>query len=206
MHLRVDASIEVLTPEAVPALGILESVVAQVLLNEDMSGAWEIGIRITDDAELNELNRAYRAVDAPTDVLSFGDYDPLPDDDDDDTDDADDDDDDSFDAANAADDADAESDADDDADDDADAAATAGGPSSGPRYLGDLAISYERVVAQAAEYGHSVRRELCYLVAHGTLHLLGFDHETEAERAAMREREEAALDNLGITRDAEPPA
>jgi len=61
------------------------------------------------------------------------------------------------------------------------------------RHLGDVVISYPRAEAQAREYGHSIRRELAYLTVHGCLHLLGYDHESEAEREAMREREEAAL-------------
>lgn len=67
-------------------------------------------------------------------------------------------------------------------------------------HLGDVVVSYPRAEAQAVEYGHSQQRELAYLTAHGLLHLLGFDHEREAERESMREREEAALGALGITR------
>ncbi|HLG51364.1 MAG TPA: rRNA maturation RNase YbeY [Chloroflexota bacterium] len=66
-------------------------------------------------------------------------------------------------------------------------------PSGAPRHLGDIVISYDRVRAQAQEYGHSERRELAYLAVHGMLHLLGFDHEVEAERQRMRAAEEAAL-------------
>lgn len=70
-----------------------------------------------------------------------------------------------------------------------------------PRYLGDIAISYERVLAQAADYGHSPARELAYLAAHGALHLLGFDHERGPDQAsAMRTREEAAMTALGLVR------
>ncbi len=61
------------------------------------------------------------------------------------------------------------------------------------RHLGDIVISYPRAEAQAREYGHSIRRELAYLTVHGCLHLLGYDHEDEADREAMRVREEAAL-------------
>jgi probable rRNA maturation factor len=61
------------------------------------------------------------------------------------------------------------------------------------RHLGDVVISYPRAEAQAREYGHSIRRELAYLTVHGCLHLLGYDHEDEADREAMRSREEAAL-------------
>ncbi len=57
--------------------------------------------------------------------------------------------------------------------------------------LGDMAISYERAVAQAKEYGHSVRREVGYLTIHSVLHLLGYDHMDDGpQKAQMREREE----------------
>lgn len=68
--------------------------------------------------------------------------------------------------------------------------------------LGDMAISMEHVAAQAKEFGHSGRRELCYLVVHSVLHLLGYDHLDEGPmKAQMRQREEAILAQLGITRD-----
>ena len=58
--------------------------------------------------------------------------------------------------------------------------------------LGDMAISLERAVAQAKEFGHSVRREIGYLTIHSMLHLLGYDHLDEGPmKAQMRQREEA---------------
>ena len=58
--------------------------------------------------------------------------------------------------------------------------------------LGDMAISLERAVAQAKEFGHSTRREVGYLTIHSMLHLLGYDHLDEGpEKAQMRSREEA---------------
>jgi probable rRNA maturation factor len=66
--------------------------------------------------------------------------------------------------------------------------------------LGDVVISYPRVLAQAEAYDHSPDRELAYLTAHGLLHLLGYDHEQELERRRMRAREEEALAPLGFTR------
>jgi len=75
-------------------------------------------------------------------------------------------------------------------------------PPDAPRYLGDIAISWERVVAQAAEYGHSRERELAFLVVHGMLHLLGYDHErSPADEANMRAREEEILHALGLSRE-----
>ena len=57
--------------------------------------------------------------------------------------------------------------------------------------LGDMAISLERAILQAKEYGHSVRREVGYLTIHSMLHLLGYDHMDDGpEKAQMRKREE----------------
>ena len=67
--------------------------------------------------------------------------------------------------------------------------------------LGDVVVSAPRMLAQAEEYGHPPARELAYLVAHGVLHLLGYDHEDPDDQRAMREREEAALAPLGLTRE-----
>jgi probable rRNA maturation factor len=75
-------------------------------------------------------------------------------------------------------------------------------PPGVPRELGDVVVSYPRAVAQAEEYGHSVERELAYLVVHGVLHILGHDHEAPDEQAAMRAREEAALARVGLVRPA----
>ncbi len=62
-----------------------------------------------------------------------------------------------------------------------------------PRYLGDIAVSLEAVRRQAPEAGLSVDDELAHVILHGTLHLLGYDHETPEEDADMRAREEAIL-------------
>ncbi len=88
-------------------------------------------------------------------------------------------------------------------DEESDAAPTAFvRPPDAPRYLGDLAISYERVVAQADEYGHSCARELAFLTVHGMLHLLGYDHERgAADQAAMRAREELIMQQIGLPRE-----
>ena len=66
--------------------------------------------------------------------------------------------------------------------------------------LGDIMISVDKVFAQAEEYGHSVTREFCFLVAHSMLHLLGYDHMTPEEAAVMEAKQAKALDELGITR------
>ena len=75
-------------------------------------------------------------------------------------------------------------------------------PATGTCPLGDMCISLERAAAQAREFGHSLERELCYLTVHSVLHLLGYDHLDEGPmKARMREREEAILGGLGITRE-----
>lgn len=74
-------------------------------------------------------------------------------------------------------------------------------PETGELVLGDIMISVDRVYGQAQEYGHSVRREFAFLVAHSMLHLCGYDHMEEEERARMERRQEEILTGLGITRD-----
>ena len=75
-------------------------------------------------------------------------------------------------------------------------------PDTGLVPLGDMCISLERAVAQAQEFGHSVRREVGYLTIHSMLHLLGYDHLDEGEqKRQMRGREEAILAVLGVTRE-----
>lgn len=76
-------------------------------------------------------------------------------------------------------------------------------PGADKVYLGDMMISLERAKAQAEEFGHSPEREVCYLAVHSVLHLLGYDHLDEGPmKVQMREREEAILGKLGITREA----
>lgn len=74
-------------------------------------------------------------------------------------------------------------------------------PDSGELLLGDMVISADKVLSQAEEYGHSPRRELAFLTAHSMYHLMGYDHETDAERLVMEEKQENLLQELGITRD-----
>jgi probable rRNA maturation factor len=154
----VDIDIQVAETVTAPVdTALIEQAVRGVLEAEGQSGLIEVSVRVTDDAEILELNRDYRGVDAPTDVLSF-------------------------------------------ADEEDDMAFVR--PPDMPRPLGDLVISYERVVAQAGEYGHSVARELAFLTVHGMLHLLGYDHELGPDEASlMHAREEAIMALLGISRE-----
>lgn len=70
-------------------------------------------------------------------------------------------------------------------------------------FLGDILISLPRAKEQAEEYGHPLRRELCYLTAHAMFHLMGYDHMTDEDKPAMRAMEEQAL-RLLAPRDTEP--
>jgi len=69
-----------------------------------------------------------------------------------------------------------------------------------PQPLGDIVICIDVAKAQAADYGHSFDRELAFLVVHGVLHLLGYNHETSDEEAEMIATQRCILDNLGISR------
>lgn len=74
-------------------------------------------------------------------------------------------------------------------------------PDTGELMLGDIVISVDRVTAQAQEYGHSLRREYAFLIAHSMLHLIGYDHMEPEEAAAMEQKQDAVLNSIGITRD-----
>lgn len=73
-------------------------------------------------------------------------------------------------------------------------------PEGMPYMLGDLVVSLETARRQAEEYGHSEEREIAFLLVHGFLHLLGYDHETPEEEAEMRQEQRVLLDRLGISR------
>lgn len=130
---------------------LLTRVLSNALAEQGVTGPVEVSVVVTDDAKIQALNRQYRGIDRPTDVLSFPQE---------------------------------------------EGTTAFPRPPGAPRQLGDIVISYDRVKAQAREYGHSERRELAYLAVHGLLHLLGFDHETEPERQRMRTAEEAALSEI----------
>lgn len=66
------------------------------------------------------------------------------------------------------------------------------------RVLGDVYISYDRVIKQSKEYGHGKTRELCFLAVHGLLHLLGYDHLKEDEEKIMFSKQKELLDSYGI--------
>jgi probable rRNA maturation factor len=119
-------------------------------------GEAEVSVTLTDNAHIHELNRTYRGIDRPTDVLSF--------------------------ALNES-----------------QEPEISGGPAV--NVLGDLVISVERAREQAADYGHSVRREVAFLTVHGMLHLLGYDHMEESDREEMEAEQRYVMKKLGIPRE-----
>lgn len=69
-----------------------------------------------------------------------------------------------------------------------------------PRDLGDIFLSHDKAVEQASDYGHSVDRELGFLLVHGFLHLNGYDHMTEADEKEMFSLQEEILKEYGLKR------
>ena len=70
-----------------------------------------------------------------------------------------------------------------------------------PRTLGDIFISVDHAKKQAEEYGHSLRREMCFLFTHGILHLLGYDHMTDEQEKEMFGLQDQILGALNIERE-----
>ena len=66
------------------------------------------------------------------------------------------------------------------------------------RVLGDIFISLDKAREQASSYGHSFKRELSFLMIHGLLHLLGYDHETKEEEEIMFNLQRKELEKYGI--------
>lgn len=69
-------------------------------------------------------------------------------------------------------------------------------------FLGDLVLSPDRAASQALEYGHSLERETAFLLTHGLLHLLGYDHRNRRQTAVMMNLTETFLEPLGLSRAA----
>ncbi|TJY43421.1 rRNA maturation RNase YbeY [Cohnella pontilimi] len=136
-----------------------------------------VTLTLTDDEGIQTLNRQYRGLDKPTDVLSFSMVESAGDEPEVRFEDE-------YEAAG-------ESGEWEDAD-------RAGDPFSD--LLGDIVISVPRAEAQAAEYGHSFERELGFLFVHGFLHLLGYDHDSEADEKRMFAKQEEVLAKAGLTR------
>ena len=75
-------------------------------------------------------------------------------------------------------------------------------PETGTVCLGSIALCKQRAAEQADNYGHSLKRELAFLIAHSVLHLCGYDHETQEQAAIMENMQEKILSELGIMRQA----
>jgi probable rRNA maturation factor len=150
---------------------VLTQVVEQVLSLTGIQRPVEVTLLVQGDQGLRRLNREYRHHDTPTDVLSF----PLLDEP----------------LVQAP----------------AEELWQEGHPPDVhfvsapglPLHLGDVAISYPTVMRQAAEARHSPLHEFAFLLAHGVLHLLGYDDQTEAGYRRMVELQNAALRQMGIT-------
>jgi len=132
----------------------LQAAAGAVLTRHDVAEGTTLTIVVTSNEDVASLNRDFRGVDAPTDVLSFpADIPPMP---------------------------------------------------GEPPYLGDLIIAYPYASAQAQREGHALMDSLALLVVHGTLHLLGYDHDTMEHKAEMWQAQETALTALGISPDIVP--
>ncbi len=67
-----------------------------------------------------------------------------------------------------------------------------------PVFLGDIVICLDQAILQAETFGHPLERELAYLVCHSVLHLLGYDHEEQADKSAMRTQEKMIMKAMGL--------
>ncbi|MCX6007013.1 MAG: rRNA maturation RNase YbeY [Chloroflexi bacterium] len=133
--------------------GDLKRVIATALQIAKVPGPVEVDCVITNNTTIHRLNKLYRGIDSPTDVLSFGlsDRQPV-----------------------------------------SDTVAFPVAPGE-VLSLGEIIISYERTVEQAAAHDNTVEQELNLLMVHGTLHLLGHDHEDNADARKMRAWEKKIL-------------
>ncbi len=170
--------------QAVLTLTELERIIQGTLYEASITQPVSIALTITDDPAIQELNRRYRQQDKPTDVLSFPLLDqPLviaP-----------------ADQLWATSSEEAEHAAFERLPETKEKLPIFVTPSELPTHLGDIVISWPTVVRQAGEAKHSPAYELLYLLAHGVLHLVGYDDQTEAGYAAMVHLQESILQALG---------
>lgn len=147
-----------------------KDVAEQIIYAENCPVYPAANLVITDNEGIRELNKEFRGIDAPTDVLSFPNIE--------------------FETPGVFDKKFINAHAEDYID-----------PVNQDVHIGDIVINIDRLLSQAEEYGHSVKREFAYLIAHSTLHLCGYDHQTDEEAKIMNDKAEAVLTKLGITRD-----
>ena len=74
-------------------------------------------------------------------------------------------------------------------------------PETNLTILGEICLNKDRIISQAEDYGHSVKREYAFLIAHSILHLLGYDHMEEEEARVMEKKQDEYLSQIGITRE-----
>ncbi len=148
--IELDIMIEEGDWETIPDVEVLAQKAASAALavTYEANGDFEASVMLTDDAQIQELNRTWRGKDKPTNVLSF----PAPEQ----------------------------------------------PGATGPRHLGDIALAYETLVRESEEESKELAHHFAHLIVHGVLHLLGYDHETEAEAEIMEALEVKALATLGI--------
>lgn len=151
----------------VPYEKIIQDIIPAALDYEECPYEAEVNVILTDNDAIREINRDYRQIDAPTDVLSF----PMID----------------FEEVSNFDHVEEQ-------------VEDYFNPETGELILGDIIISVEKVVEQAAKYGHSQERELAFLIAHSMLHLCGYDHMEDSEREVMEQRQREILEKEGYDR------
>lgn len=111
---------------------------------------YSMSVIFVDPSQIHQINKDYRNIDRPTDVISFAlmdesdDYEMMEED----------------------------------------------------NEIGDIFINVQAIVDQASEYGHSMRREVCFLFTHGLLHLLGYDHMTKDDEEKMFALQDVILDDI----------
>jgi len=146
---EIDVQLQVESGEGLPGARIRQAV-EWVLESQGATPGSGIAIVITTDEEVRRLNRQFRGVDRPTDVLSFEAGPPL--------------------------------------------ISEGAGP-----YLGDLVLGFPYIQRQAQAEQHTVSDELILAVIHGTLHLLGYDHDSAEHQSRMWSIQDRALQALGVT-------
>ena len=179
----------------------VEALVTSVLSGEGAPQDTEVSVSFVDKDTIHQLNRDYRGIDRPTDVLSFNIDDPDEDDEPwwDDPEDEAGEDEDAGESDAAADEPDEGEGADDEPEDEADDACDE--PDEGVCMLGDVIVCPEVVEGQAAGFGNTVADEMRLLLTHGCLHLMGYDHEVTEEAEEME-----ALERRYLAAFADAPA
>ena len=132
--------------------GVIQKILREIYHFENLKGEYVVSFIIVSNDEIQEINKTYRHLDRPTDVISFA------------------------------------------------------GIDSNENHkldyeLGDIYISYDKVLSQAEEYNHSILREFSFLLTHGMLHLLGYDHMNKHDEEIMFNKQDEILENIKILRD-----